>query len=230
MNETFFVVTSLLLESMDEREQLVVIIVCSVVGGLILLTAILIFVCCLLRERATYERRYRPSHRHRSSRKYTKKPARVNTNDSSISVPFDPPHLINQNVKHLDQLLSSNSTLTAKSWYYTETAPASEHQSNPVYPCSSTMSTSVSDLVLALRNYQHYRQQPTDNLQTRFLSELDDVLRTKRYSPSSYSLGYSQSYRPSSSHSSTLTTIHSSLPRTIVYSNPPWRDNTAILY
>lgn len=118
---------------MDERDQLVVIIVSSVVGGLILLTTILVFLCCLLRQnKTTYERRYRPSQqRNHLSKKYTKNPARSNTIDSSISVPFDPPHLINQNVKHLDHLLTSNSTLTAKSWHYTETAPVSVHQSNP---------------------------------------------------------------------------------------------------
>ena len=36
-------------------------------------------------------------------RKKTKR--RLNTNDSAISLSFDPPHLINQNVKNLDKLL-----------------------------------------------------------------------------------------------------------------------------
>ena len=51
------------------------------------------------------------------------KKRRFNTNDSVLTLSFDPPHLINQNVKNLDKLLNSESTLTASSWCYEETLP-----------------------------------------------------------------------------------------------------------
>lgn len=52
-----------------------------------------------------------------------RKKTRFNTNDSALTFTFDAPHLINQNVKNLDKLLSNDSTLTANSWQYEETLP-----------------------------------------------------------------------------------------------------------
>jgi hypothetical protein len=40
-----------------------------------------------------------------------KRKRRFNTNDSAISFSFNPPHLINQNVKKLDQLIANESSL-----------------------------------------------------------------------------------------------------------------------
>lgn len=52
-----------------------------------------------------------------------KKKKRSNTSDSAITLSFNPPHLINQNVKNLEKLLHNESTLTANSWLYEETLP-----------------------------------------------------------------------------------------------------------
>lgn len=55
--------------------------------------------------------------------KKKKKRRRFNTNESALTLSFDPPHLINQNVKNLEKLLSSESTMTTNSWHYEETFP-----------------------------------------------------------------------------------------------------------
>jgi hypothetical protein len=55
--------------------------------------------------------------------KTKKRTKRSNTNDSAITLSFNPPHLINQNVKNLEKLLHNESTLTANSWFYEETLP-----------------------------------------------------------------------------------------------------------
>jgi hypothetical protein len=59
-----------------------------------------------------------PNHYQRKARR-----KRSNTNDSAITLSFNPPHLINQNVKNLEKFLNSESTLTANSWLYEETLP-----------------------------------------------------------------------------------------------------------
>jgi hypothetical protein len=59
-----------------------------------------------------------PNHYQRKARR-----KRSNTNDSAITLSFNPPHLINQNVKNLEKLFHNESTLTANSWFYEETLP-----------------------------------------------------------------------------------------------------------
>ncbi|UJR27884.1 hypothetical protein I4U23_009149 [Adineta vaga] len=117
---------------------------------------------------------------------------RFNTNESTITLSFDPPHLINQNVRNLEKLLNNESTLTANSWHYEETFPTRncfhKNASNePVYASSSTVLTSVSNLA-------NTPMQPS-NLNIHFLSELDHVLRLKQDERPKHSLKYSQSCR-----------------------------------
>jgi hypothetical protein len=58
-----------------------------------------------------------------NNNKRRKRKRRSNTIDSAITLSFNPPHLINQNVKNLEKILNSESTLTANSWLYEETLP-----------------------------------------------------------------------------------------------------------
>ncbi|CAF3311413.1 unnamed protein product [Rotaria socialis] len=121
-----------------------------------------------------------------------RKKRRFNTNDSALTLSFDPPHLINQNVKNLEQLLSNDSTLTASSWQFEETLPRRYCQcknlsNEPVYASSSTVLTAVSNLAVTPTHSNH--------TEYRFLTELDHVLRLKQEERVKHSLKHTQSCR-----------------------------------
>lgn len=108
---------------MDERE-LIITIIFSITGIL----AIIIIICILIwhiRYRKTkpiknFKHSPITTHRQQYQRSQVlsssniinnKRKRRFNTNESTISLSFNPPHLINQNVKNLDKLLATESIL-----------------------------------------------------------------------------------------------------------------------
>lgn len=106
---------------MDEREEIIT-IVFSILGFFVLMSVIIVCVCCLYRwhqrrhrqhaiihVRHEYQRRQRIRTNEVLENRRKRRKRRFNTNDSAISLSFNPPHLINQNVKNLDQLLASES-------------------------------------------------------------------------------------------------------------------------
>jgi hypothetical protein len=138
--------------SFDERDKIIVTIICSIVGFIFIVLIICLILWFIIRRYRSKSKRMNqneenispriPSyHRQRYQRSQKipptnfdhnnnnnnnirkKKKRRFNTNDSAITLSFDPPHLINQNVKNLEKLLNSESTLTASSWHYEETLP-----------------------------------------------------------------------------------------------------------
>ena len=135
--------------SLAERDQLILTIIFSIVAFVFLLLIISLLLCRLIRSSQTrskhrleqsfeharvhpppsisiYPRtQYQRSQKYPSKNKFnhqskTRK-KRANTNDSVISFSFNPPHLINQNVKHLEKFYQNESTLTANSWFYEQT-------------------------------------------------------------------------------------------------------------
>jgi len=131
--------------SLAEHDKIVLIIIFSIIGfTFILLSFCFLFwrIICYYRSKPKRmnfngENYSRPISSYQRSRKYAstkfdinnnnnrrrKRKRRSNTNDSAITLSFDPPHLINQNVKNLEKFLNSESTLTANSWLYEETLP-----------------------------------------------------------------------------------------------------------
>lgn len=203
--------------SLNERDTLIVIIVCSIVGFLSLVLIICCCFWCVIRYfrlqskrlnaqeendspvMASSRQHYQRSHKAQSNQadqhySRTKKKRRFNTNDSAITMSFDPPHLINQNVKNLDRLLNTDPTMTAHSWHYEQTLPsryrwdlqrriipcislgsfsaARNPSQEPVYVSSSTILTAISNLAVPM--------QPIADVHQRFLTELDQVLRSKQ--------------------------------------------------
>lgn len=110
---------------MDEHEQIITIIF-SILGFIAVITLISFCIWHIRNRRRqsknnlkkspmTYRQQYQRSQAIPSSniihnKRRRKKQRRFNTNESSISFSFDPPHLINQNVKNLDKLLANEST------------------------------------------------------------------------------------------------------------------------
>lgn len=139
--------------SLVERDKLILTIIFSIIGFIFLLLIICFLIWRLIRcyrlkikPRASHEINHLPRlssyhrqqyqrsqkyistkfnsnnhHHHPHQRKLKKK--RSNTADSALTLSFDSPHLINQNVKNLEKLLQNESTLTANSWLYEETLP-----------------------------------------------------------------------------------------------------------
>ncbi len=118
---------------MDEHEQLIIAIVLGIVGFLSMMIIICFFIWFFLRRkskslqhkqlssisrRQPYRRSEKFSPRNVIDNKRRRQKGRFNTNDSVISFSFQPPHLINQNVRNLDRLLASESTV-----YYEEKSP-----------------------------------------------------------------------------------------------------------
>jgi len=111
---------------MDESEQIILAIVFSIVGFISIVIIIGFLIWYILRRRSksrksnikssiTHRQQYQRSQNLSSTNvinnKRKKRTKRFNTNDSTISFSFNPPHLINQNVKNLDKLLASESPL-----------------------------------------------------------------------------------------------------------------------
>jgi len=137
--------------SLVEHDKIVLIIIFSIIGFTFILLSfcfLLWRIICYYRSKTrrmnfngeNYSRPISSYHRpqYQRSQKYVstkfdinnnnnkrrrKRKRRSNTNDSAITLSFDPPHLINQNVKNLEKFLNSESTLTANSWLYEETLP-----------------------------------------------------------------------------------------------------------
>jgi hypothetical protein len=127
--------------SLAERDKIILTIIFSIIGLIFL-----VLIICFLFWRLIYYYRSKINHRdsieenrspyqrvqYQRSEKYLdiqnrnktkKRSRRSNTNDSAITLSFNPPHLINQNVKNLEKLFHNESTLTANSWFYEETLP-----------------------------------------------------------------------------------------------------------
>ncbi|CAF0824564.1 unnamed protein product [Adineta ricciae] len=196
--------------SFDERDKIILIIICSVISFVFIIIIISFIIWLIIHQYRSKNQDKQSIDRHPPSPIPTyhrtqkippvsnihhikgKKRRRFNTNESTITLSFDPPHLINQNVKNLQKLLNNESTLTASSWHYEETFPKRYccHQnlsSEPVYASSSTVLTSVSNLALPSTRPSH------PNIH--FLSELDHVLRSKQNERPKPSLKHSQSCR-----------------------------------
>lgn len=198
--------------SLNERDLLIVIVVCSVVGFLLFILIICSCFWLIIRHyrsksrsltmnddndsaivttnRTHYQRAKKLPQNKIEENRRRRKGKRYNTNESAITLSFDPPHLINQNVKNLEQLIHNENTLAMQSYPYDDYSRQSNHSSSePVYASSSTVVTSISNYTVPMT--------PTTNIQQRFLNELDQVLKLKNDESSAPSskLKYSQSYR-----------------------------------
>lgn len=136
--------------SLSERDTLVLIIVGSIVGFFVFTLIICLSCCCWIRywrrrsqrlnSQSEHDSPVLPSSRNHYQRSqklpstkldsnYVKKTKRrrrrFNTNESAITLSFDPPHLINQNVKNLDRFFPTDPTMTTRSWHYEQTQPSS---------------------------------------------------------------------------------------------------------
>jgi hypothetical protein len=135
--------------SFDDRDKIILIIISSILGFILIVLIICFLFWFIIRYyrrlKATqknsnedshsspispyYRQQYQRSQNFPSTKlnlnnnRRKRKRRRFNTNDSAVSLSFDPPHLINQNVKNLEKLLTHESTLTASSWNYEETLP-----------------------------------------------------------------------------------------------------------
>ena len=118
---------------MDGYDRRILTIIAGCLGAAILLTVVGLIVWLIVLRRTSSHRNRTPSSSHRQRYERASKVSRqdrkhlkheFNGNESSISFSFIPPHLLNQNVKHLDRILASDSTVTAKSWQYEQTLPA----------------------------------------------------------------------------------------------------------
>jgi hypothetical protein len=135
--------------SFDDRDKIILIIICSILGFILILLIICFFLWFIIRSYRRSKAKHKNSNDENSSppispyyrqqyqrsknfpstkfninnNRRKRKRRRFSTNDSALTLSFDPPHLINQNVKNLDKLLNNESTLTANSWHYEETLP-----------------------------------------------------------------------------------------------------------
>ena len=115
---------------MGENDTLIVAIVFGIIG-IISIIIIISFIIWFIRRKNLQSKKlkknssishrphYQPSQKLtsiKSNNNQRKKRKRFNTNDSVISLSFNPPHLINQNVKNLDTLRP-----TDRSWPYGNT-------------------------------------------------------------------------------------------------------------
>jgi ABC-type bacteriocin/lantibiotic exporter with double-glycine peptidase domain len=124
---------------MDEQAKIIISIVFGVIG---ILSSIVIvcFIIWLIYRRKSKSRNLKKTSsisqqpQYQSSENSTsiksnknsrrKRNKRFNTNDSAISLSFNPPHLINQNVKNLDKLLSTDSISTTTPWPHEDAIPS----------------------------------------------------------------------------------------------------------
>ena len=130
--------------SLSDRDALIIIVICSIVGFLLFVFIICFFLWLIIRNSRSKSNRLsidevkpsvtnstqRPhfqradkisSEKIQENRLKRKKTRRFNTNDSAISLSFEPPHLINQNVKHLSHFLNNEATISTNSWHYEQT-------------------------------------------------------------------------------------------------------------
>ena len=123
---------------MDRRTTIIVATILSIFG-VILIIVIICFIYWFIRRRKSklksqihdpvlshrkqYERSQKSiSMKYVNNRRRERK-KRFNTNDSSLSLPFHTPHLINQNVKNLDQLVLNETSLINHLWHDEHASP-----------------------------------------------------------------------------------------------------------
>jgi hypothetical protein len=101
---------------MDDQEKIIIGVTCGL-SGVLLIIVITMFIIHhksnsskTISHRQKYLRSQKPISTTFNNNKRKRRNKRYNTNESTISLSFSPPHLINQNVKNLDQLLSNKSS------------------------------------------------------------------------------------------------------------------------
>ncbi|CAF1187216.1 unnamed protein product [Adineta steineri] len=107
---------------MDGLDKIIVVTICSAVGLILIIAIISVIIWFILRRKSNttaYNRKsniFRRPQYQRSKKFFSIKfhstngktgKSKFNTSDSSVSLSFNPPHLINQNVKNLDKLSTS---------------------------------------------------------------------------------------------------------------------------
>ena len=99
---------------MDERGEILT-VVFSILGtiSLVIIIWLVVWLCYQSKSKRSRQRPYQRSQKLSKTNvvrnKRRRRKHRFNTNDSSISFSFNPPHLINQNVKNLEQLIPAQS-------------------------------------------------------------------------------------------------------------------------
>lgn len=116
---------------MDDRDKIIISAVLSIVGVTSIIFIVYLIIWFVLRRKSKstnhvrnpsipYRQRFERSQNavltRLDSNKRRKRKRRFNTNDSAISFSFNPPHLINQNVKNLDKLLPLESSSPTNLW------------------------------------------------------------------------------------------------------------------
>ncbi|CAF5029247.1 unnamed protein product, partial [Rotaria magnacalcarata] len=116
-----------------------------------------------------------------------------------ISFSFNPPHLINQNVKNLDKLVPLESSFTTNLWHPEDTSPAGKvnhfdrcntNSASETAHTPSSLSTSISHPIKDLQYYQQLNALPFH-----FLNELNRGIVTRQGQPPMNPIKYSQSCR-----------------------------------
>ncbi|CAF1593758.1 unnamed protein product [Rotaria sp. Silwood1] len=249
---------------MDERDKIIIAVVFSIIGFILIIIIICFIIWFIYRRKSNiinYDKNifisHQQSYEHSQNiliNKYNSKKQKFNTNDSSISLSFNTPHLINQNVKNLDKLLSFDSLSTINMWHRQDTLPIIKTNhfdpSNPTNESIYMSSSSSSSLSIPIHNQitdiQSYQQLNT--LHFHILNELNHNLCLKQEQKPINLLRYSQNYCQTNdqlsfdyNHSITpsFMRINENLLETNKYSNTTLihkaniaqlRDDTAILY
>ncbi|CAF1062622.1 unnamed protein product [Rotaria sordida] len=203
---------------MDERNKIIITVVFSIIGFILIIVIFCFIIWFILRRKSNlinrnknpsilrrqqYERSHNVFINKYNSNKQKKRKRRFNTNDSSISLSFDSPHLINQNVRNLDKLLHLESLLTTNIWHYENTLSTTRTNhfdrcytnptTEPIYMSSSSSSVLSTPIPNPITDIQSYQQ--LNALNFRILNELNHGLSLKHEQRSTNPLRYSQSCR-----------------------------------
>ncbi|CAF3268407.1 unnamed protein product [Rotaria socialis] len=199
---------------MDDRDKIIIAVVFGIVGAISIIVIICLIIWFIVRHKSNsknhtknpsiphrqqYERSQNISLTKYNSNKQRKRKRRFNTNDSAISFSFNPPHLINQNVKNLDKLAPLESSFTTNLWHPEDTSPAGKvdnfdrcyiNSTSEAAHIPSSLSTSISHPIKDLQCYQQLNA-----LQFHFLNELNRGIVTRQGQPPMNPIKYSQSCR-----------------------------------
>lgn len=175
---------------MNERD-IILVIIFSIVGVLSCVFIVIFFILFCIRrqmnkkqvpQRQKYERSRNATTTTTNlvlNKQKQRRKKRFNTNESVVSWTFNSPHLINQNVRNLDQFIVNES-------------PRNEEM--PLQTSStSSFATPMSSLVLGLQSYPFNQQ--SRSLHFEFLNQLNHTVCLKQNSSTSNQLQYSQSCR-----------------------------------
>jgi len=176
---------------MNERD-IILVIIFSIVGVLSCVFIVIFFILFCIRrqmnkkqvpQRQKYERSRNATTTTTTNlvlnKQKQRRKKRFNTNESVVSWTFNSPHLINQNVRNLDQFIVNES-------------PRNEEM--PLQTSStSSFATPMSSLVLGLQSYPFNQQ--SRSLHFEFLNQLNHIVCLKQNSSTSNQLQYSQSCR-----------------------------------